>query len=132
MNVARDSFGGYATGDPVDRREPLSDAEQLVVTEVSPDGAARATVGSSGALVSLELSERVRTMPPRQLASLIETCVRRAQAGAAQRVSEIRDAPKPVAAPPRPRSGRPRRPACQEEEAWVEDQSFMVRGDGRR
>lgn len=119
------SIDGYTTDDATRR------IEQLEVTEVSPDGAARATVGSTGELVGLELSERVRTMPPGQLASLVVTCVRRAQAAVARQVDEIRDAATPVAIPSRPRPVRPRRPADQEE-AWVEDQSFMVRGDGRR
>lgn len=112
---------------PVDG-DAVEQAERFVVTEVSPDGAARATVGSGGELVGLELSDQVRTMAPRQLASLIETCVRRAQAGAAQRVRE--QAAPMVPAPARPRAVR--RVRQQEDEDWMEDQSFMVRGDGRR
>lgn len=170
------SVDGYAIDDAmrqvddavelaIRRKERFSQAEQqieqLVVTEVSPDGAARATVRSSGALVGIELSDRVRTMPPRQLASLVETCVQRAQAGVAQRVTEILNSampgdplteelvaearkalmpqvpaqapPPPPAAQPRNRPVRqPRRQAVQEEDDWVEDRSFMVRGDGRR
>ncbi len=169
----RDAVTGYATeeamrqvDDAVERaiwrRERFCQAEQridrLVVTEESPDGAVRATVRSSGALVGIELSDRVRTMPPHQLASLVQTCVQRAQASAGQLVSEILDEavpgdpltrelsanarkaflPQPPAAPPAPappapppRVRRSRRPAPDQDDDWG-DRSFMVRADGRR
>lgn len=75
------------------RYELFSEAErrieQLTVTEQSPDGAARVTVRSSGALVSLELSGVARTMQPQHLAAVIQQCVQQAQAGVARRTEEI-------------------------------------------
>lgn len=75
------------------RHEVFSAADReidaVTVTERSPDGAVEVTVRSSGALVDLTCTERIRTMPPRQVAATIQACVQAAQAGIARRVQEI-------------------------------------------
>lgn len=75
------------------RHEQFSEAErrleQLTVTEQSPDGVARVTVRSTGALVSLELSDHARTLMPRQLAAVVQQCVQQAQAGVVRRTEAI-------------------------------------------
>ena len=71
------------------RAEARRDIEALAVTHQSPDGAVSVTVRSSGALVGVTCSERIRTMPPRQVAAVFQACVQQAQAGVARRVEQI-------------------------------------------
>jgi hypothetical protein len=75
------------------RHEVFSAADReidaLTVTERSPDGSVEVTVRSSGALMELTCTDRIRTMPPQQVAATVRACVQAAQAGIARRVQEI-------------------------------------------
>lgn len=62
---------------------------ELSVTESSADGAVRLTVGSSGVLADLELTERAGQLPPRQLAAQIMDTMRRAQGKLSGRVADV-------------------------------------------
>ena len=65
---------------------------EIRVTESSGDGAVRLTVGSSGVLTDLELTERAGQLPPRQLAAQIMDTMRRAQGRLSGRVAEVMQA----------------------------------------
>jgi hypothetical protein len=84
-------LSGFAAGEAMRQIDDSADRriEQMTVTEQSPDGALRGTVRSSGAQVSLELTDVARTMQPRRLATVIQQCVQQAQAGVATRTEEI-------------------------------------------
>jgi hypothetical protein len=69
--------------------EAKREIDAVTVTERSPDGAVEVTVRSSGALVDLTCTELIRTMPARQVAATIRTCVQAAQSGISRRVEEI-------------------------------------------
>jgi DNA-binding protein YbaB len=63
--------------------------EQLRLTASSQNGVVRVTVGADGNVTGLELGNRVRTMPPEDLAAQILDTMRRAQSGIADRVGEV-------------------------------------------
>ncbi|HEX6351405.1 YbaB/EbfC family nucleoid-associated protein [Actinophytocola sp.] len=63
--------------------------ERLRLTASSANGVVRVTVGADGNVTGLELNNKVRTMPPEDLAAQILDTMRRAQAGIADRVSEV-------------------------------------------
>jgi DNA-binding protein YbaB len=63
--------------------------EQLRLTATSPNGVVRVTVGADGNVTGLELGNKVRTMPPEDIATQILDTMRRAQSGIADRVSEV-------------------------------------------
>jgi DNA-binding protein YbaB len=65
------------------------ETEQLRLTASSANGVVRVTVGADGNVTGLELGNKVRTMPPEDLAAQILDTMRRAQAGIADRVSEV-------------------------------------------
>ncbi|MFI7672057.1 YbaB/EbfC family nucleoid-associated protein [Actinophytocola sp. NPDC049390] len=62
--------------------------DAITVTQCSPDGAVEVTVGASGNVLNVRCTERVRTIPPHQLAAVIQQCVQAAQAGLAGRIEE--------------------------------------------
>jgi len=62
---------------------------EISVTESSGDGAVRLTVGSSGVLTDLELTERAGQLQPHQLAAQIMETMRRAQSRLSGRVAEV-------------------------------------------
>jgi hypothetical protein len=64
----------------------------ISVTEHSGDGAVRLTVGASGVLTDLELTDRAAQVPPRQLAAQIMDTMRRAQGRLPARVAEVMQA----------------------------------------
>ncbi|WP_049570675.1 YbaB/EbfC family nucleoid-associated protein [Nonomuraea sp. SBT364] len=65
-------------------------AKELRVTEKSPDGLVRVTVGSKGELVGLDLDPRVYRRPDaRHLADTILETTRRAEARLRERIVEI-------------------------------------------
>lgn len=96
--------GGWVTEDEEVERRPegggTTEAQAVAVTHQSPDGAVSVTVGSTGALVDVACSDRIRTMPPRQVAQTFRECVQAAQA----RADELRRAAAPTT------SDAPRRP----------------------
>lgn len=61
----------------------------ISVTEHSGDGAVRLTVGSSGLLTDLELTDRAGQLQPRQLAAVIMQTMRRAQGRLSEMVAEV-------------------------------------------
>lgn len=63
--------------------------EQLRLTASSANGVVRVTVAADGNITELELSEKIQSMPPRELATQILDTIRRAQSGIAERVSEV-------------------------------------------
>lgn len=63
--------------------------EQLRLTASSANGVVRVTVGADGNVTGLELGNKVRTMPPEDIAAQILDTMRRAQSGIAERVSEV-------------------------------------------
>lgn len=63
--------------------------EAVSVTEKSRNGAVRATVAASGALIDLVLTNRVHQMAPAEIASQVTACVQRAQARIADRVQQV-------------------------------------------
>lgn len=63
--------------------------EQLRLTASSANGVVRVTVGADGNVTALELGNKVRTMPPEDIAAQILDTMRRAQSGIAERVSEV-------------------------------------------
>jgi DNA-binding protein YbaB len=64
----------------------------ITVTESSGDGAVRLTVGSSGVMTDLELSDRATQQPARQLAAQIMETMRRAQGRLSGQVAEVMEA----------------------------------------
>lgn len=64
----------------------------ITVTESSSDGAVRLTVGSSGVMTDLELSDRATQQPARQLAAQIMDTMRRAQGRLSGQVAEVMQA----------------------------------------
>jgi hypothetical protein len=114
--------------------------DHVTVTERSPDGSVQVTVRSSGALTDLVLSDRIRSMPPRQVAATILSCVQVAQARivdhaaailqnkapgdplAAEFLADARQqfpTPQAIHQPPPPPSARPVRPRpVDEEDDW--------------
>ncbi|OLF18599.1 YbaB/EbfC family nucleoid-associated protein [Actinophytocola xanthii] len=66
-----------------------AETEQLRLTASGPGGVVRVTVGADGNVTALELGNKVRTMPPEELAAQILDTMRRAQSGIADRVSEV-------------------------------------------
>jgi DNA-binding protein YbaB len=65
------------------------ETEQLRLTASSANGVVRVTVGADGNVTGLELGDKVRTMPPADLAAQILDTMRRAQSGIADRVSDV-------------------------------------------
>jgi DNA-binding protein YbaB len=63
--------------------------ERLRLTASSANGVVRVTVGADGNVTGLELGNKVRTMPPEDIAAQILDTMRRAQSGIADRVSEV-------------------------------------------
>ncbi|TVT32582.1 YbaB/EbfC family nucleoid-associated protein, partial [Amycolatopsis rhizosphaerae] len=59
------------------------------VTESSKDGVVTVTVDSAGNLSDLRITDRVRELPGAQVASLVLTTVRRAQARLPERLGEV-------------------------------------------
>ncbi|CCH28677.1 YbaB/EbfC family nucleoid-associated protein [Actinosynnema sp. NPDC047251] len=62
---------------------------EVAVAEVSKDGLVRLSVGASGALQNIEISDKAREVSGATLAASIMTTMRRAQSRIAGRVSEI-------------------------------------------
>lgn len=99
--------GGWVTEED-EEVEPPGGAvatEVVAVTQQSPDGAVSVTVRSTGALVDVACSDRIRTMPARQIAQTFRECVQAAQARAeelrrtATPPDETRRPPPPSGAP---------------------------------
>lgn len=65
---------------------------EITITESSGDGAVRLTVGASGVLTDLELSDRAGQLPPEQLAAQIMATMRRAQGRLSARVADVMQA----------------------------------------
>ena len=65
---------------------------EITITESSGDGAVRLTVGASGVLADLELSDRAAQLPPQQLAAQIMSTMRRAQGRLSARVADVMQA----------------------------------------
>jgi DNA-binding protein YbaB len=63
--------------------------EQLRLTASSANGVVRVTVAADGNITGLELSDKIQTMPPGDVAAQILDTIRRAQSGIAERVSEV-------------------------------------------
>jgi DNA-binding protein YbaB len=78
---------GFA--DKARRYQTAQQTEQLRLTASSANGVVRVTVGADGNVTGLELGNKVRTMPPEDLAAQILDTMRRAQSGIADRVSEV-------------------------------------------
>ncbi|NUT46638.1 MAG: YbaB/EbfC family nucleoid-associated protein [Saccharothrix sp.] len=115
---------------------------EVVVRGSGGDGLVEVTVGASGVLLDLEISDRAREVPGAELAAAIMAATRSAQSRIAGAVSEIahgagvaaEDAealvstyrqrfPEPVPGPPpwadRVRPARPaRRPVVEDDEEW--------------
>lgn len=73
-------------------RTMRAQVEQVQVTESAPDGTVRVTVDSSGILTDLALTDKIRDMPPPELAAQVMACLRRAQQQLAPRVQEAMQA----------------------------------------
>ncbi|SHG10674.1 YbaB/EbfC family nucleoid-associated protein [Streptoalloteichus hindustanus] len=75
------------------KAERYQDMQQQVSsissTAASSDGAVRVTVDSSGVLTGLEISDRVRQMSGSEVAALVLTTMRRAQARITDQVAEV-------------------------------------------
>lgn len=65
--------------------------EQLTLSATSPDGTVRVTVGADGVVSDLAFSAKTRTIPPEELARMVLTTMRQAQAGITERVAEVMD-----------------------------------------
>ena len=65
---------------------------EITITESSGDGAVRLTVGASGVLADLELTDRAGQLPPEQLAAQIMSTMRRAQGRLSARVADVMQA----------------------------------------
>lgn len=65
---------------------------EITITESSGDGAVRLTVGASGVLTDLELSDRAGQLPPEQLAAQIMSTMRRAQGRLSAQVADVMQA----------------------------------------
>lgn len=63
--------------------------EQLRLTATSSDGAVSVTVGADGTVTDLVFTNKVRSFPLEELSRQILGTMRRAQAGIADRVSEV-------------------------------------------
>jgi DNA-binding protein YbaB len=62
--------------------------EQIRTSATSQDGAVRVTVRADGSITDLEFSERIRTLPLRELSARILTTMRSAQAKVVDQVAE--------------------------------------------
>lgn len=65
-----------------------SNLEQITVSESAPEGAVRVTVNSSGLLTDLVFTDKIREMPPSQVAEQVMASLRRAQQQLAPLVQE--------------------------------------------
>lgn len=65
------------------------DTERIRLTESSSDGRVKVTVGPDGSMTDLEFSEKIRSMPLRELSTQILDTMRQAQARIAGRVGEV-------------------------------------------
>jgi DNA-binding protein YbaB len=61
----------------------------VTVTEVSRDDVVRVTVDTTGAVTALEIGDRDREMPGRELSALVLTTMRKAQARITGQVAEV-------------------------------------------
>jgi DNA-binding protein YbaB len=62
--------------------------EQIRLTAASQDGRIRVTVRADGSVTDLELTDKIRSMPPAELSAQILATMRKAQADIATRVGE--------------------------------------------
>ncbi|RKT84497.1 Conserved DNA-binding protein YbaB [Saccharopolyspora antimicrobica] len=65
-----------------------AETEQLRLTATSDGGHIKVTVRADGSVTDLEFTDKVRSLPPRELASQILSTMHRAQADIANRVGE--------------------------------------------
>jgi DNA-binding protein YbaB len=63
--------------------------EQIRLTAASSDGRVRVTVRADGSVTDLELTDKVRSMPPSELSTQILATMRKAQADIAGRVGNV-------------------------------------------
>jgi hypothetical protein len=63
--------------------------EQIRLTAASSDGRVRVTVRADGSVTDLELTDKVRAMPPSELSAQILATMRKAQADIAGRVGNV-------------------------------------------
>ena len=84
-------------------QEMQAEVAAVAVTEVSRGDVVRVTVDTTGAVTALEISDRNREMPGRELSALVLATMRRAQSRITERVAEVMertvgDDPRTVAA----------------------------------
>ncbi|MER5388797.1 YbaB/EbfC family nucleoid-associated protein [Saccharopolyspora sp. NPDC002686] len=65
-----------------------AETEQLRLTAASSDGRVKVTVRADGSITDLELTDKVRSMPPSELASQILSTMHKAQSDIAGKVGE--------------------------------------------
>ncbi|MCG8916699.1 YbaB/EbfC family nucleoid-associated protein [Actinokineospora sp. PR83] len=70
-------------------RAMQAEVAAVAVTEVSRDDVVRVTVDTTGAVTALEISDRNREMPGRELSALVLATMRRAQSRITERVAEV-------------------------------------------
>lgn len=69
-------------------QEVQAQTEQLRLSASSPDGRIKVTVRADGSVTDLEFTDKVRSMPPNELAAQILSTMHRAQADIAGKVGE--------------------------------------------
>jgi DNA-binding protein YbaB len=69
-------------------QEVQAQTEQLRLSASSPDGRIKVTVRADGSVTDLEFTDKIRSMPPNELAAQILSTMHRAQADIASKVGE--------------------------------------------
>jgi DNA-binding protein YbaB len=69
-----------------------TEVERIRVSESGAGGAVEVTVDAQGALTELALTDKIRNMPPGELAAQVMACVRRAQQQLPSRVRRAMEA----------------------------------------
>ncbi|TDD05757.1 YbaB/EbfC family DNA-binding protein [Saccharopolyspora terrae] len=69
-------------------QEVQAQTEQLRLSASSPDGRIKVTVRADGSVTDLEFTDKIRSMPPNELAAQILSTMHRAQADIAGKVGE--------------------------------------------
>lgn len=79
---------GFA--DKAQRYQAMRDAtEQIRLTAASPNGRVRVTVRADGSVTDLELTDKIRTMPPAEISAQILATMRKAQGDIASQVGAV-------------------------------------------
>lgn len=69
-----------------------TEVERIRVSESGAGGAVQVTLDAQGALTDIALTDKIRNMPPRELAAQVMACVRRAQQQLPSRIRQAMEA----------------------------------------